>query len=161
MSRQIPPFPLIPNFTNEEFACKCGICRGGMMTADLLVALRDLRRRWDNPIRIVSGFRCPQWNAVQGGAKESAHMRGIAVDLAGDGIHSVDFIVFAIHAGFTAIGEGEYVNDNGVKIVKLHLDVRARADDEKPLSWTYTSRGMVPGNALVDKAWRTMKGEER
>lgn len=34
----------------------------------------------DRPIRISSGYRCPALNTVVGGARQSAHMDGLAAD---------------------------------------------------------------------------------
>jgi len=35
----------------------------------------------DNPVEISSGYRCPQLNAVVGGASNSAHLFGCAADI--------------------------------------------------------------------------------
>ena len=43
--------------------------------------LEELRRRWDKPIIINSGYRSPQVNKAVGGAPNSNHMTGCAVDI--------------------------------------------------------------------------------
>lgn len=43
--------------------------------------LNPLREAWGSPIRVNSGYRCPQLNAAVGGVKTSAHLKGNAVDL--------------------------------------------------------------------------------
>lgn len=43
--------------------------------------LQPLREHLGIPVRITSGFRSPEVNAKIGGAKTSAHMRGLAADV--------------------------------------------------------------------------------
>jgi hypothetical protein len=133
------------NFTASEFACKCGVYRGGHMTLRLLNSLDALRRRWGNPLKVVSAFRCPYHNRVVGGTKASLHLTGNAVDLAGEGIHSVEFMKCAIWVGFGGIGQGAGI---------LHLDVRQIAARGEPVAWTYTGPGKRhPGSVMVEVAW--------
>lgn len=47
---------------------------------ELMLVLDEIREKWGGPIRITSGYRCPQVNALVGGSKTSAHMRGYAAD---------------------------------------------------------------------------------
>lgn len=48
---------------------------------ELLPILDSLREKWGKPIRITSGYRNPQINALVGGVKNSAHLTGYAVDV--------------------------------------------------------------------------------
>lgn len=43
--------------------------------------LDPLRRAWGGPIRINSGYRCPELNKVVGGTPYSQHQRGEAADI--------------------------------------------------------------------------------
>lgn len=43
--------------------------------------LNGLREAWGSPIRINSGYRCPELNKAVGGSKTSAHMEGWAADI--------------------------------------------------------------------------------
>lgn len=142
--RTFPDFEVIPHFKAREFLCKCGLCRGGMMHPRLLNSLDALRRSWGKPLVIVSALRCPFHNASQRGTKGSLHIVGQAVDLAGDGIHSVEFFIAAMRAGFGGFGEGSGI---------LHLDVRPLRAGEKPVCWSYTKKGREPGNAMIEEAW--------
>jgi zinc D-Ala-D-Ala carboxypeptidase len=48
---------------------------------DLLCVLNAVRAVYDLPLIITSGFRSAQLNAAVGGAKNSAHMHGLAADV--------------------------------------------------------------------------------
>lgn len=82
---------LSTHFTLEEFtASEMGervgisnipsaeITRNLRGTATCLEDIRHLLR--DTPIHVTSGYRCPDLNKLVGGASDSAHMAGCAVD---------------------------------------------------------------------------------
>lgn len=48
---------------------------------ELGVLLDKIRSNWGSPIRVTSGYRCPELNKKVGGAKNSAHLYGYAADL--------------------------------------------------------------------------------
>lgn len=48
---------------------------------ELMEVLDDLRSKWGGPIRVTSGYRCPEVNKLVGGSKTSAHLTGFAADL--------------------------------------------------------------------------------
>jgi uncharacterized protein YcbK (DUF882 family) len=50
--------------------------------APLFATLDVIRGAWGGPLRVVSGYRTPAWNARVGGAGASQHMEGRAVDVA-------------------------------------------------------------------------------
>lgn len=70
---------LSPHFKLKEFQCHC--CGTVKIHPMLLEALERLRELWGNPIVITSGYRCANHNREVGGAKESRHMKGFAVDV--------------------------------------------------------------------------------
>ena len=65
--------------TTKETSCKCGC--GLNVQPDFLVLLNEIRRSYNKPIVVLSGARCPTHNASVGGAKNSSHIEGLAVDL--------------------------------------------------------------------------------
>lgn len=71
---------LSENFSRKEFACKCGC---GFDTADIetLKILEDVRTFFMAPVSISSACRCYEHNKNVGGASNSQHLRGRAVDI--------------------------------------------------------------------------------
>lgn len=49
-----------------------------------LQRLNTIREGYGKPIIISSGYRCPELNELVGGAKDSKHLTGLAVDLKWD-----------------------------------------------------------------------------
>lgn len=67
-------------FTEDEFKCKCGC--GMDVTQEVKDLCNKARERAGIPFRITSGARCKSHNAKVGGVADSAHTKGLAVDIA-------------------------------------------------------------------------------
>ena len=48
--------------------------------------LDPIREHWGLPIRVTSGYRCPELNEEVGGVEDSWHMDGCAADITANGI---------------------------------------------------------------------------
>lgn len=74
---------LTRNFSRSEFACKGKDCCGhSAPVADrLAVGLQQLRNAVRLPLTVLSAFRCVIHNHNVGGAKNSYHPLGMAVDI--------------------------------------------------------------------------------
>lgn len=82
---------LSPHFTLEElvrsdYAIRHSIDNNPssevLANLDLLAAgLERMRSVLAMPIHVDSGYRCPKVNSAIGGAKDSAHMQGLAADI--------------------------------------------------------------------------------
>ena len=109
---------LSPNFTRDEFACKCG-CGFDDVDPKLIVALQKLRDIIAAPIHVNSGCRCRKHNAAQPGhSPRSQHLLGRAADVVVHGLSP------AMVAG---IAEAVPEFDNGgigIYGTFTHLDVR-------------------------------------
>jgi len=86
----------------REFDCPCCMCV--KLDPAVLIKLQAIRNEVRRPIYILSGYRCPSYNARIGGARNSYHMRGQAADFVIYG-YSVDQLrQLALKHGFTGIG---------------------------------------------------------
>ena len=102
------------NFKLKEFQCKDG-SQLVKIDSELLQKLQQLRDLIGKPIIINSGYRTESYNKKVGGAKNSYHMQGKAVDIKVNGMKPKEIAKIAEEKGFTGIGI--YKNF-------LHVDVR-------------------------------------
>lgn len=94
-------------FKDSEFNCNCGKCGKGIadMQPELLTKLTIARDLAGVPFSLNSAVRCEDWNRKQGGEKNSAHLRGYAVDVrVGNGTIRMKVVRAALAAGFNRIG---------------------------------------------------------
>ena len=99
-------------------------------------AFEAIRAEWSLPIAVLSAYRTPTYNAKIGGAKNSQHVQGRALDLAPpEGVSVYDFwtriVEIAQKAGIGGVGyappsEGGYV----------HVDIRPMPDG-RLAQWRY------------------------
>jgi len=86
-----PPRPLVRTFDPPDFRCRCGDCAAHKR---VVPALRLVHERalliWDElerqlrrgvRLQVNSAVRCDRYNTAVGGAKNSYHLRGMALDL--------------------------------------------------------------------------------
>jgi hypothetical protein len=72
---------LSANFHLSEYECRCSKCSETLVDLDHVAKLQQLREDLASPIKITSGYRCPDHNAAVGGAKLSQHKLGTATDI--------------------------------------------------------------------------------
>ena len=92
-------------FKIGEFACKGS--GAVFMEHDLLVKLDALRHAMNHPLYIVSGYRSEKHNKAVGGAKNSYHLKGRAVDISWrmlDARQKRRLVTEALHLGFGGFG---------------------------------------------------------
>lgn len=98
---------LTKNFMRSEFACKCGCGKNNISLAlvNRLQRVRNLLGEW---ILTTSGCRCLKWNKHEGGSPTSAHLDGLACDIAlRNSQHRYLLVCALLNAGFQRIGLGE------------------------------------------------------
>lgn len=118
---------LSPHFEVHEVMCRhCGLA---YVHRELLSALEELRARVGAPITLLDAYRCEHHNAEIGGATDSQHKTGTAVDL------DTRITVAAVRQSerFSGIG------NRGV--LASHIDVRHVLGDpatpQAPALWSY------------------------
>jgi zinc D-Ala-D-Ala carboxypeptidase len=95
-----------PEFTKEEFRCKCG-CNQAEMKEDFMDMLHSARKLANRPFIITSGYRCEKHNKNVGGTDRSDHLTGNGADISVRSGRERWVIEDAlIKCGFIRIGHG-------------------------------------------------------
>ena len=82
LGKGINDIQLTNNFNLSEFQCKGSDCNGAVaIDPELIRRLQAMRDEADKPIKVVSGYRCPDHNKTVGGASNSQHLFGRAADI--------------------------------------------------------------------------------
>jgi uncharacterized protein YcbK (DUF882 family) len=120
-------------FSVDELKCKgtdeCEMDEGFMKK------LEALRHEFNEPMIVSSGYRHESYNQVIGGAKNSPHLYGKAVDVVISGKSAYRLMKLAIQYGFTGIG----VSQRGPHEKRfLHIDTMENSDTHpRPWIWSY------------------------
>lgn len=117
-------------FSDKELRCK----GSGELAMDPLFMqkLIALRREYNKPIVITSGYRSASYNEMIGGAKGSAHLLGRAVDIQCDGREAYQLMMLAVKLGFTGFGVAQ--SKSGGRF--LHIDDMP-IGPLRPTIWSY------------------------
>ena len=116
---------LTPNFTLDEFRCKC--C-GQVNTPAASRLARELQKVRDEygVMRIISSFRCQHQNDIVGGKMFSQHLVGLAADIAcNDDVSRRHLLMLLLGYQFPRIG----ISQNFI-----HADIGTITG---PLIWVY------------------------
>lgn len=118
-----PETKITKDFKYKEFFCKDGsqppleYYNYILMCATELQKVRDIIKK---PIIITSAYRTKEWNAKNGGARNSLHLRAMAVDSRASGMTLTDYLMYLIRfSGFGGIG----IN---IKKNFIHCDLRSK-----------------------------------
>ena len=82
----------------NDYSCRC--CGKGTITPETLAALEKLEAAYEKPLKVTSAYRCRKHNARVGGKEFSAHLFGLAVDVAVPW-RQAQFCAMAKACGFT------------------------------------------------------------
>jgi len=86
--------------------------------ATMAIQLQKVRDIINKPIIITSGYRTPKWNKIVKGAKNSYHMKGMAVDSRPIGMDIREYICYLLrYTSFNGFGIYTYSNF-------IHSDLR-------------------------------------
>lgn len=83
-----------PHFKASEFQCK-DKTENLLVAAELLSVLEKIRKHFNAPVIINSGYRTPSWNSKVGGAPNSYHCKGMAADIVVKGHSSQEVAKYA------------------------------------------------------------------
>jgi len=122
--RNLPRRQLTKNFHIDEFKCHDGVPVPEEMYPNVLELaenLQVLRLILNKPIRIISGYRHPEYNRKIGGARKSQHMQAKAADIKVRGMEPkdvADVVDKAMKSGHLKKGGvGRYISFT-------HIDIR-------------------------------------
>ena len=110
------------HFTDKEMACQCPDCDGGEMNPSFMDRLERLRVHLGFPFIVSSAYRCESHNKAVGGAPNSLHVKGMAVDILVSGDRAYKIIESAKSFGFKGIGISQKSGDTRF----IHLDNRSQ-----------------------------------
>ncbi|MBF0486741.1 MAG: peptidase M15 [Nitrospirae bacterium] len=113
-------------FKPEEFTCRCG-CGLNNISPELVATLDKVRETAGIALRITSGSRCAKHNEAVGGKSDSAHLTGLAADIAIGGSHER----YLVSKAAIAVG----VDRMGIGMNLVHLDIDK--DKSQQVTWLY------------------------
>ena len=118
-----------PNFTRDEFACKCG-CGTNEVDDQVIDKAQEYRTALGFALPVTSGYRCPKHPVEARKSKPGTHAAGLAVDfgIRGDRARQLLKLVMT-DPGIQGIG----INQKGAQRF-IHIDL---APDRSGLIWTY------------------------
>ena len=119
---------LYPNFSAKEF--DCSHCGKNEMRPEFMGKLQAFRMQYGKPMRITSGYRCPEHPLEAKKPKPGAHASGLACDVGVDGQEAYEILRLAFQLGFKGIG----VNQKGTGRF-IHLDMLE--EPPRPNVWSY------------------------
>lgn len=77
-------FKVSDNFSLHEFECNhCGVVKLDPRLVDIV---QKIRKHFNKPVYINSGYRCPTHNKAISGSPKSQHMEGKAADIKVSGV---------------------------------------------------------------------------
>lgn len=109
---------LSKNFKVKEFACRDGSDKI-LIDTDLVDKIQRLRDYTGMPITIISGYRTETYNEKCGGARNSYHVKGMAVDIYCSGVKPM---ILALWSEFNDLGGVGIYLDRNQEFV--HVDTR-------------------------------------
>ena len=120
-------------FTEQELACKgTDECD---MHPEFMEKLIAVREDYNQPMIITSGYRHLAYNDTIGGAKNSPHLYGRAVDIKVAGGDALRLIGAALRHGMTGVGVKQR-GDHERRFI--HLDDMPQSDTHpRPWIWSY------------------------
>ncbi len=124
---------LTADFASGEFRCRCAHpeCHVTLISPRLADVLQTLRDMLALPLQLSSAYRCLRHNAAVGGLPHSFHTWGMAADV----ICADDALRAELASAARRIPLVGGIGDYPLRRF-LHVDVRPRAQDGQPQTWS-------------------------
>lgn len=122
-------------FKYREFDCKCGKCERpqGVPSQELIEILTKIRKHYNQPVIINSGYRCEAHNKAVGGSAKSQHFKGSAVDFIVKNTPTESVWEYVLkNWGDSPLGLAIKRNKNNIYAGFVHIDTRG-----KKARWEY------------------------
>ena len=122
-------------FKYSEFNCKCGKCERpeGVPSKELVDILTKIRKHYNQPVIINSGYRCEAHNKAVGGSANSQHFKGSAVDFIVKNTPTESVWEYVLEKwGDSPLGLAIKRNKNNIYAGFVHIDTRG-----KKARWEY------------------------
>ena len=104
----------------------------------LMDYLDKAREEFGAPIRVSSGYRCPELNKAVGGSKKSQHMQGLAADLVVPDLPRL-FLAIRTMGGFDQL----IWEEPSPHRVWVHVSVAPKGDKPRGQALRYNGRGSI------------------
>ena len=130
---------LSENFSLLEFACHDSKYKEILVDEQLVNLLQKLRDHFQKTITITSGYRPKTYNIAVGGAPESQHIYGRAVDITIVNTHPREICKISEALGFNGVGCYDYGNGAGF----AHVDTRSYKSYWEQLSVNGSQRALA------------------
>lgn len=122
-------------FKYREFDCKCGKCERpqGVPSQELVDILTKIRKHYNQPVIINSGYRCEAHNKAVGGSANSQHFKGSAVDIIVKNTPTQSVWEYVLEKwGDSPLGLAVKRNKGNIYAGFVHIDTRG-----KKARWEY------------------------
>ena len=124
-------------FARKELQCRCGqFCDSACpMNEDFMARLDVLRERFAKPLRVTSGYRCPQHNSnVSSTGASGPHTSGKAIDfgVSRDDAHAL--LRIAMDMNFSGIGIAQKGSGRFIHLDDLTAE---ETKNMRPWLWSY------------------------
>ena len=154
----------LSEFTRSDTAKRLGIeneCSSVEQVLNLAylchMVLQPLRDKF-GPIRITSGYRCPELNGAVGGASNSQHMRGEAADIH---LPSVDKGLEYLAFLKTLPAVDELIWERKVNVCWIHVSARRKTHPIPPCEGGgVTTASTAPANCPPETGWTRSEATE-
>ena len=155
----------LSEFTRSDTAKRLGIeneCSSVEQVLNLAylchMVLQPLRDRF-GPIRITSGYRCPELNRAVGGVKNSQHMRGEAADIHLPSVEKgLEYLAFLK----TLPAVDELIWERKGNVCWIHVSARRKTHPIPPCEGggEVTTVSTAPANCPPETGWTRSEATE-